>query len=157
MLWTSTACAASTRCPRLSGTARRRCIASRRSPATVSRRCTSAASKCWCHSPSFFSNSIQYSMNALVVHANLSNLLKKRKSITTVLITKFLFTLFSGFVYMNCSISIIYQLLNLCLNSRYPNPEEKRQLAKKTGLTLTQVSNWFKNRRQRDRTPGLRG
>ena len=37
--------------------------------------------------------------------------------------------------------------------NRYPTPEEKRNLAKKTGLTLTQVSNWFKNRRQRDRTP----
>src|SRR6218665_1574531 len=35
----------------------------------------------------------------------------------------------------------------------YPTPDEKRALAKKTGLTLTQVSNWFKNRRQRDRTP----
>ncbi|XP_054712580.1 homeobox protein SIX2-like [Uloborus diversus] len=37
--------------------------------------------------------------------------------------------------------------------NRYPTPDEKRGLAKKTGLTLTQVSNWFKNRRQRDRTP----
>lgn len=37
--------------------------------------------------------------------------------------------------------------------NRYPTPDEKRTLAKKTGLTLTQVSNWFKNRRQRDRTP----
>lgn len=37
--------------------------------------------------------------------------------------------------------------------NRYPTPNEKRLLAKKTGLTLTQVSNWFKNRRQRDRTP----
>lgn len=37
--------------------------------------------------------------------------------------------------------------------NRYPTPDEKRNLANKTGLTLTQVSNWFKNRRQRDRTP----
>ncbi|KAL3320551.1 SIX homeobox [Cichlidogyrus casuarinus] len=37
--------------------------------------------------------------------------------------------------------------------NKYPTPEEKRLLAKQTGLTLTQVSNWFKNRRQRDRTP----
>ena len=37
--------------------------------------------------------------------------------------------------------------------NRYPTPDEKRSLAKKTALTLTQVSNWFKNRRQRDRTP----
>jgi homeobox protein SIX4 len=36
--------------------------------------------------------------------------------------------------------------------NRYPTPDEKRSLAKKTGLTLTQVSNWFKNRRQRDRS-----
>ena len=37
--------------------------------------------------------------------------------------------------------------------NRYPTPDEKRALARQTGLTLTQVSNWFKNRRQRDRTP----
>ncbi|XP_071786908.1 uncharacterized protein [Asterias amurensis] len=37
--------------------------------------------------------------------------------------------------------------------NKYPTPEEKRNLAKVTGLTLTQVSNWFKNRRQRDRAP----
>lgn len=37
--------------------------------------------------------------------------------------------------------------------NRYPTPDEKRNLAKHTGLSLTQVSNWFKNRRQRDRTP----
>ncbi|XP_015178319.1 PREDICTED: homeobox protein six1-like [Polistes dominula] len=37
--------------------------------------------------------------------------------------------------------------------NRYPTPDDKKNLAKKTGLTLTQVSNWFKNRRQRDRTP----
>jgi len=36
--------------------------------------------------------------------------------------------------------------------NRYPTPDEKRTLAKRTGLTLTQVSNWFKNRRQRDRS-----
>lgn len=40
--------------------------------------------------------------------------------------------------------------------NRYPTPDEKKTLAKKTGLTLTQVSNWFKNRRQRDRTPASR-
>lgn len=34
--------------------------------------------------------------------------------------------------------------------TRYPTPEEKKDLSEKTGLTLTQVSNWFKNRRQRD-------
>ncbi|XP_030075275.1 homeobox protein SIX5 [Microcaecilia unicolor] len=35
--------------------------------------------------------------------------------------------------------------------NRYPAPDEKRRLAQTTGLSLTQVSNWFKNRRQRDR------
>ncbi|KAM6973115.1 homeobox protein SIX5 [Aplochiton taeniatus] len=38
-------------------------------------------------------------------------------------------------------------------SNRYPTPDEKKNLAKMTGLSLTQVSNWFKNRRQRDRTP----
>ncbi|XP_036326746.1 homeobox protein SIX6-like [Rhagoletis pomonella] len=42
------------------------------------------------------------------------------------------------------------------MTNRYPTPDEKKTLAKKTGLTLTQVSNWFKNRRQRDRTPQQR-
>lgn len=45
------------------------------------------------------------------------------------------------------------------LKNPYPSPREKRQLAEQTGLTTTQVSNWFKNRRQRDRAsetkPGL--
>ncbi|XKL66400.1 hypothetical protein PGB90_009820 [Kerria lacca] len=40
--------------------------------------------------------------------------------------------------------------------NKYPTPDEKKNLSKRTGLTLTQVSNWFKNRRQRDRTPQLR-
>lgn len=39
------------------------------------------------------------------------------------------------------------------LRNKYPSPDEKRALAKKTGLTLTQVGNWFKNRRQRDQKP----
>ncbi|XP_047451206.1 homeobox protein SIX5 [Mugil cephalus] len=38
-------------------------------------------------------------------------------------------------------------------SNRYPTPDEKKNLAQVTGLSLTQVSNWFKNRRQRDRTP----
>ncbi|XP_054901575.1 SIX homeobox 9 [Poeciliopsis prolifica] len=33
----------------------------------------------------------------------------------------------------------------------YPSTQEKRELAAATGLTSTQVSNWFKNRRQRER------
>lgn len=33
----------------------------------------------------------------------------------------------------------------------YPNPAKKRELARASGLTPTQVGNWFKNRRQRDR------
>lgn len=40
--------------------------------------------------------------------------------------------------------------------NRYPTPQEKRQIAKQTSLTLKQVSNWFKNRRQRDRMPSKR-
>ncbi|XP_064602019.1 homeobox protein SIX6-like [Liolophura sinensis] len=37
------------------------------------------------------------------------------------------------------------------LQDPYPNPSKKRELADGTGLTPTQVGNWFKNRRQRDR------
>ncbi|XP_043246551.1 homeobox protein SIX6-like [Amphibalanus amphitrite] len=36
--------------------------------------------------------------------------------------------------------------------NRYPTPGEKRELAQRTKLSTTQVSNWFKNRRQRDKT-----
>uniref|UniRef100_A0AC34QFU6 Homeobox domain-containing protein n=1 Tax=Panagrolaimus sp. JU765 TaxID=591449 RepID=A0AC34QFU6_9BILA len=38
----------------------------------------------------------------------------------------------------------------------YPSPKEKKELAERTNLTVTQVSNWFKNRRQRDRAAGCR-
>ena len=41
--------------------------------------------------------------------------------------------------------------------NRYPTPEEKRNLAKKTGLTLKQVNKWFHSRRKRDRTLQPRG
>ncbi|GAU99635.1 hypothetical protein RvY_10603 [Ramazzottius varieornatus] len=37
------------------------------------------------------------------------------------------------------------------LQDPYPNPTKKRELAQATNLTPTQVGNWFKNRRQRDR------
>uniref|UniRef100_A0A674K2M4 SIX homeobox 4 n=1 Tax=Terrapene triunguis TaxID=2587831 RepID=A0A674K2M4_9SAUR len=45
-------------------------------------------------------------------------------------------------------------LKELYKQNRYPSPAEKRNLAKITGLSLTQVSNWFKNRRQRDHSHG---
>uniref|UniRef100_A0A3B3C4U0 Sine oculis homeobox homolog 1a n=1 Tax=Oryzias melastigma TaxID=30732 RepID=A0A3B3C4U0_ORYME len=38
----------------------------------------------------------------------------------------------------------------------YPSTREKRELAAATGLTATQVSNWFKNRRQRERATHVR-
>ncbi|KAL5961296.1 Homeobox protein six1b [Taenia solium] len=38
----------------------------------------------------------------------------------------------------------------------YPSPREKKELSELTGLTTTQVSNWFKNRRQRDRASEIR-
>lgn len=46
-----------------------------------------------------------------------------------------------------------YALKRCYKTSRYPTPQEKQALAAETGLTMTQVSNWFKNRRQRDRSP----
>ncbi|KAM8904124.1 SIX homeobox 9 [Spinachia spinachia] len=39
----------------------------------------------------------------------------------------------------------------------YPSTREKGELAGATGLTTTQVSNWFKNRRQRDRSSEVNG
>ncbi|XP_044059988.1 SIX homeobox 9 [Siniperca chuatsi] len=39
----------------------------------------------------------------------------------------------------------------------YPSTRDKRELAAASGLTTTQVSNWFKNRRQRDRTTDVTG
>lgn len=44
-----------------------------------------------------------------------------------------------------------YLLRERYLQDPYPNPGKKKELAAATGLTATQVGNWFKNRRQRDR------
>jgi len=38
----------------------------------------------------------------------------------------------------------------------YPTPRDKRDLSTATGLSTTQVSNWFKNRRQRDRAAEIK-
>uniref|UniRef100_A0A914EC57 Homeobox domain-containing protein n=1 Tax=Acrobeloides nanus TaxID=290746 RepID=A0A914EC57_9BILA len=35
--------------------------------------------------------------------------------------------------------------------NKYPSPEEKREILRQTGLKIQQISNWFKNRRQRDK------
>lgn len=41
--------------------------------------------------------------------------------------------------------------LKLCYQqNKYPSQEDKLKLSKLTGLTMTQIGNWFKNRRQRD-------
>ena len=42
-------------------------------------------------------------------------------------------------------------LVEFYMSNRYPTPSEKREISKRSGLSVTQVSNWFKNRRQRDR------
>ncbi|VDN39714.1 unnamed protein product [Gongylonema pulchrum] len=44
-----------------------------------------------------------------------------------------------------------YTLKSWYAKNPYPSPKEKKELAEETHLTVTQVSNWFKNRRQRDR------
>ncbi|PIC28750.1 hypothetical protein B9Z55_020563 [Caenorhabditis nigoni] len=36
--------------------------------------------------------------------------------------------------------------------NQYPNQEQKREISRATGLKVVQISNWFKNRRQRDKT-----
>uniref|UniRef100_A0A914HEL5 Transmembrane protein 188 n=1 Tax=Globodera rostochiensis TaxID=31243 RepID=A0A914HEL5_GLORO len=38
----------------------------------------------------------------------------------------------------------------------YPSPKDEETLAEQTGLTPTQVSNWFENRRQKDREAGCK-
>lgn len=47
----------------------------------------------------------------------------------------------------------LQMLKTLYKQNKYPSSEEKRLLADQTGLTFVQISNWFKNRRQRDK-PG---
>ncbi|CAD5226569.1 unnamed protein product [Bursaphelenchus okinawaensis] len=47
-------------------------------------------------------------------------------------------------------------LRNSYRKNPYPSPKEKKELAVETNLTVTQVSNWFKNRRQRDRAAGAK-
>ncbi|XP_029183113.1 homeobox protein SIX6-like [Acropora muricata] len=48
-------------------------------------------------------------------------------------------------------------ILNKAYNENpYPTPGEKCELAKMTDLTITQVSNWFKNKRQRVRAAEMR-
>ncbi|XP_061098878.1 homeobox protein SIX4-like [Conger conger] len=44
-------------------------------------------------------------------------------------------------------------LKDLYKRNKYPSPVEKRNLVKITGLSLMQISNWFKNKRQRDKNP----
>jgi len=41
-------------------------------------------------------------------------------------------------------------------HNTYPTPRDKRDLSAATGLSTTQVSNWFKNRRQRDRAAEIK-
>lgn len=36
--------------------------------------------------------------------------------------------------------------------TQYPSQEQKREISRATGLKIVQISNWFKNRRQRDKT-----
>ncbi|KAH8860983.1 Protein sine oculis [Schistosoma japonicum] len=44
------------------------------------------------------------------------------------------------------------QLTEYYQRNKYPNSDEKYKLSIKTGLTITQISNWFKNHRQRDKS-----
>ncbi|KAL5265570.1 hypothetical protein ACHWQZ_G006332 [Mnemiopsis leidyi] len=42
-------------------------------------------------------------------------------------------------------------LVDFYVTNKYPTPAEKKEISSRSGLSVTQVSNWFKNRRQRDR------
>ena len=53
-----------------------------------------------------------------------------------------------SFNFQNSSRHILMQAYK---KNKLPTPEEKRALAEAAKLTVSQVSNWFKNRRQRDR------
>ena len=59
---------------------------------------------------------------------------------------------------LNLRIQGMFLLLFSALNSCDSfSPREKRELAEMTDLTVTQVSNWFKNRRQRERAAEAKG
>ncbi|CAH8494627.1 unnamed protein product [Heterobilharzia americana] len=47
------------------------------------------------------------------------------------------------------------QLIEYYRQNQYPNSTEKYKIALDTGLSFTQVSNWFKNHRQRDKSSEL--
>ncbi|CAL8086740.1 unnamed protein product [Calicophoron daubneyi] len=65
-------------------------------------------------------------------------------------------TIWDGDETVYCFKQKVRQLLKTCYKeNKYPNPVEKYMLAKHTGLTFTQVSNWFKNHRQREKIPPL--
>uniref|UniRef100_A0AC34QEZ5 Homeobox domain-containing protein n=1 Tax=Panagrolaimus sp. JU765 TaxID=591449 RepID=A0AC34QEZ5_9BILA len=54
----------------------------------------------------------------------------------------------TSYCFKNKSRQILTEAYN---NNPLPNPEQKLALAMQANLTVGQVSNWFKNRRQRDR------
>ena len=63
-------------------------------------------------------------------------------------------TIWDGEETVYCFKATCRQALKDCYTAnKYPSPEEKRALAKRTGLSITQINNWFKNRRQRDKAP----
>ncbi|KAK6009665.1 homeobox domain protein [Ostertagia ostertagi] len=42
--------------------------------------------------------------------------------------------------------------LTLTLKNQYPTLDQKKEISRATDLEIVQISNWFKNRRQRDKT-----
>ncbi|THD27607.1 Homeobox protein SIX4 [Fasciola hepatica] len=61
-------------------------------------------------------------------------------------------TIWDGEETVYCFKQKVREVLKRCYEkNKYPNPSEKYALARHTGLTFTQVSNWFKNHRQRDK------
>ncbi|XP_022254976.1 homeobox protein SIX6-like [Limulus polyphemus] len=66
-------------------------------------------------------------------------------------------TIWDGEQKTHCFKERTRDLLRACyLQDSYPTPSKKYELAEATGLTPTQIGNWFKNRRQRDRAAALK-
>lgn len=169
--WTSTAYEKNIHCPKPYGMAKRLCTASKKKvemPLKTATPETGAFFFLWNHCRSIHNKTLlvllltfdtQYNISSCCIFVSIRMQICYLKCVAKTIPTH---QHHIGFIMMTsrfCSClkkKKIYIFFLFLFVSRYPTPDEKKTLAKKTGLTLTQVSNWFKNRRQRDRTPQSR-